>query len=79
MELVVHKGYESSDDQLFKYGYDDMESMKTMHDTMGCLLSHEGKIAYWRNRVERAKNAKDMEGMKIAVMILSKYIRGIYA
>jgi hypothetical protein len=78
MELIIHKGYKATPEQLTAYQLPDMELISDVHDDIGCLLTRKSKIDYWRKRVQDEKEAGDITSMNFSVKILTKYIRGIY-
>lgn len=78
VELVVHKGYTPSQEQLDTYNLSDMDFITYTHDTLGCLASKQNKIEYWRTRLQEAKQSADSKSINFCMQILSKYIRGIY-
>ena len=85
-ELVLHKGYLPSQEQIEKYGVPTnngafyREGLQKIHDEMGCLMARDAKIDYWRAELIRLKEdpATIPGDIVHAMSVLNKYLRGVY-
>jgi len=78
IELILHKGYTPTQQEVESYGVPPLDFLQQGHDERGCLLTRDNKTKYWRWNVAQAKEAGDVDSMKFTMRVLTKYIRGIY-